>query len=264
MLRGSLTRLPLADVLRLLAGAQVTGRLTVRRTTVAGTITFLKGGVVGATLGSAPGTDADDSLDAAIALLDGSGGDFAMRLGPVPAGRRQSVDHFLTAVDRRRARSDAMVAELGGPDAPVRFSARLPAKRTEVTLAASQWRLAVLVDGRRSLSELARAAGLSTFRAASALVGMLRSGLLMKRATAERPERAVPARKVRARSAARSVAAERVITRTRARTTRPGRGETKKRIRKRVTSLKRPNGDKPSPDASGTASKVRRVLDLGR
>jgi hypothetical protein len=293
MLRGSLKKLPLADILRLLAGSRVTGRLAVTRTTAAGTITFLKGGVVGAALDTAPGADADD-LDAAIVLLDGSGGEFTMRLGPVREGRRQDVEQFLTAVARRRARSDDLVAELGGPHVPVRFSPRLPAKREEATLDAVQWRLAVLVDGRRSLSELARAAGLSTFRAATALVGMLRSGLLVTPTKAARLARKAPAR-----GGARAVAAQRGTTRARARATTPPRGATKTRPARRVARMKPENSeravprrrrsrrsDRPSASArrgrraasagkeqrsprvpepsSGAAEQVRRVLDLGR
>lgn len=194
MLQGSLDVFSLTDVLRLVSQAGTSGFLSIRRPGAAGSIGLSGGSVVGGELAGIAAADPDGLFDAALTLVDSTGGDFQFVEGePFEVGRF-SVDEFLAAVDEHRARWQAIVGELGGLDQPVGLNPNLPDEDSTVTLSAHEWKLAVLADGRRTVNDLAAEAGLSVLRTAQTLVEMQRSGLLDGIATSPPPAPAPVAR----------------------------------------------------------------------
>ncbi|MEX2555700.1 MAG: hypothetical protein WEB06_08710, partial [Actinomycetota bacterium] len=115
---------------------------------------------------------------AAMRLMDGGAGDFALEIEPVSGPISQSVEDFLKAVGRRRAEWRKILDAVGSLDGPLEMSALLPSGSAEITLTPLEWHIAILFDGRRSLREIAHEAGASEFAAATALLAMSNAGLL--------------------------------------------------------------------------------------
>lgn len=185
MLGGSLDVFVLPDVLRLVSRAGASGLLRLRRTGVVGALGFREGDVVGGELGSGPIEDEDGLLDAVLTLMDAPGGEFSLEQEPVREILRLGVDDLLVSVSERRARWNAIIAELGGLDRPIELVPQLPESAGQVTLDPVEWQIVALADGRRTLADVAGALGFSTFRTAAVLLEMSRAGLL------EQPEGAV-------------------------------------------------------------------------
>lgn len=203
MLQGSLDVFNLTDVLRLVSQAGASGYLSIRRPGASGGIGLASGSVVGGELAGVAAADPDGLFDAALTLVDSTGGDFEFVDGqPIEVGRF-SVDEFLAAVDEHRARWQAIVGELGGLDQPVALNPHLPDEDSTVTLSAHEWKLAVLCDGRRTVNDLAGESGLSVLRTAQTLVEMQRSGLLdgVPAAPAPAPAPVKPSKKAAAKPA---------------------------------------------------------------
>lgn len=118
-----------------------------------------------------------------------SQGEFQFRVGEDhPLGHAFSFDvaTLLTQVEARVELWNAIVQRIPSVDAVVDKVRTLPAGHNEVTLTADEWRLVVAVDGRRSVSELARSLGQGTFQTCYALHGLVEAELVeLVDATAE-------------------------------------------------------------------------------
>jgi hypothetical protein len=178
MLSGNLELFALADVLRFVARSGATGAVNIYRQVDGGRVLLVDGNVAGAVVDDFAAEDPDGVVDAAMRLMDGGAGDFALELEPVSGPMRQSVEDFLKAVGRRRAEWRKILDAVGTLDGPLEMSALLPSGSAEITLTPLEWHIAILFDGRRSLREIAHEAGASEFSAATALLAMSNAGLL--------------------------------------------------------------------------------------
>jgi uncharacterized protein DUF4388 len=178
MLQGSLDVFALPDVLRLVSQSGATGLLAISRKGAVGALGLHDGAIVGAELSGVNANDVETLLDAALTMVDASGGQFELVQGTPTEVGRYTVEEFLDAIGEHRARWQAIVGELGGLDQPVALNPNLPDEDSTVTLSAHEWKLAVLADGSRTVGDLAGEAGLSVLRTATTLVEMQRSGLL--------------------------------------------------------------------------------------
>ena len=178
MLSGNLELFALADVLRFVARSGATGAVNIYRQQDGGRVLLVDGNVAGAVVDDFAAEDPDGVVDAAMRLMDGGAGDFALELEPVSGPMRQPVEDFLKAVGRRRAEWRKIVDAVGSLDGPLEMTALLPSGSAEITLTPLEWHIAVLFDGRRSLREIAHEAGASEFAAATALLAMSNAGLL--------------------------------------------------------------------------------------
>lgn len=178
MLSGKLELFALADVLRFVARSGATGAVNIYRPVDGGRVLLVDGHVAGAVVEDYTAADADGVVDVAMRLMDGGGGDFALELEPVSGPTRQPVEEFLKAVGRRRAEWRKILASVGSLDGAFEVAALVPSGSAEITLTPLEWHIAVLVDGHRSLREIAHEAGASEFAAATALLAMSNAGLL--------------------------------------------------------------------------------------
>lgn len=178
MLSGNLELFALADVLRFVARSGATGAVNIYRPVDGGRILLIEGQIAGAVVDDFAAEDPDGVVDVAMRLMDGGDGDFALELEPVAGPTRQSLEDFLKAVGRRRAEWRKILASVGSLDGPLEVSALVPSGSAEITLTPLEWHIAVLVDGQRSLREIAHDAGASEFAAATALLAMSNAGLM--------------------------------------------------------------------------------------
>lgn len=122
MLSGSLDTFGLEHVLRFIAAAEVTGRIDVVRTRVAGTLLLDRGAVVGASRGEHVAGGTEHALEAAADLFEGSGGAFVLSRLTDPPRRLIDLDGdaFFAEMERRvRARAAAdLLRELTDGSAP--------------------------------------------------------------------------------------------------------------------------------------------------
>ncbi len=93
------------------------------------------------------------------------------------AGGRCSIPDLLAEVERRRAEWERITPVLRGLDAvPLLSSAGVSA--AEMTLDQDQWALLCKVDSERTISQLARDCGFTSFEAAQVVVSLVAGGLL--------------------------------------------------------------------------------------
>lgn len=176
MLSGSLDVFNLADVLRLICDAGATGRIRVRRDGRAGLLTVAGGRVTGATLDDGQASDEDGSIDAALEILSGKGGEFDLASGSARGPLDLDIDGLLERVSERQAEWNEVTQALGSLDTSLRLSPDPGSER--VTMTASEWRVVSLVDGRRSARGIAEELGGSSFRTYKALAELMRGGLI--------------------------------------------------------------------------------------
>jgi len=180
MLNGSLDTFALADVLRFVANGNLTGRIEITRDEVGGELSIDQGRYVAARLADeeAP-TTVDESLDVCVLLFDGSGGEFGVVEEDWVGGPLDlDAEQLAAAVERRREEWAEVVSVLGSLEDPVILVADLPEGTDQVTISAEQWRLLALVDGSRSVQDIARDAAQSVYAAALALAELANQGMV--------------------------------------------------------------------------------------
>jgi hypothetical protein len=182
MLNGSLDTFSLPDVLRFVAGSNLTGRIEITRDEVGGDLSIDQGKFVAARLAEdeAPST-VDEALDVAVLLFDGSGGDFVVVQEDWVGGPLNLTAEQLTkAVEKRREEWAEVVSVLGSLEDPMILANDL-AKGTEtVTISAGQWGLLTLVDGERSAQDIARDAASSVYATARELAALFERGMVAR------------------------------------------------------------------------------------
>ena len=182
MLQGSLDSFALPDVLRFVASSGATGRIEVIREEVAGELMLDQGRYVAARLDDddAPTTE-DEALDVAVLLFDGSSGTFAV-VNEDWAGGPLSLDadELIAAVERRRQQWAEVVEVLGSLEDPLVLVADLPEGTEKIVIRAEQWRLLSLIDGVRSVQDIARDAAGSVYATAVALAELADKGMVAR------------------------------------------------------------------------------------
>ncbi len=182
MLNGSLDTFGLPDVLKFVAASKVTGRIEITRDEVAGDLSIDQGRFVAARLAEdeAPST-VDEALDVAVLLFDGSGGSFEVVQEEWVGGPLDFKAEELTkAVSKRREEWAEVVSVLGSLEDPMILANDL-AKGTEtVTISAKQWGLLTLIDGKRSVQDIARDAGSSVYATARELAQLFERGMVAR------------------------------------------------------------------------------------
>jgi len=182
MLSGNLGIFPLPDVIKVVAGRDITGRIAVRRDAVTGEFSIDRGKVVSARLteDEAP-TNYDEALDVAVVLFDGTGGTFEVHQeewigGPLDL----DPDALASAIDERRDAWAIIIDRIGSLEDPPMLAAQLPDGTEEVILSGDQWRLVTLMDGSRTAPDIARDSSLSVFAVATALADMEKAGIVTR------------------------------------------------------------------------------------
>src|ERR1041384_2286206 len=179
MLNGSLDAFGLPDVLKFVAASGVTGRVEITRDEVGGGLSVARGGFVAARLTDeeAPST-VDESLDVAVLLFDGNSGQFVVVPEEWVGGPLDmDADELTKAVQRRREEWAEVVSVLGSLEDPLILAGDLPKGTQQVTISAEQWRLLILINGERSVQDVARDAGQSVYAGARMLAELFNRGL---------------------------------------------------------------------------------------
>jgi hypothetical protein len=96
---------------------------------------------------------------------------------PFPTGQELDIETVLREADRRAAEWADIETVVTDLRAPIRMVAELPDEQ-EVTLSASTWRILAALDGGAGIVDVADRLGLSEFRAAREVAGLLRAGLV--------------------------------------------------------------------------------------
>ncbi len=120
----------------------------------------------------------DQVVDAVFDLLRWPAGDFAFSLdesNPDDVGIELASDHVVREALSRREAFEALAAVIPSQESVLRLVA-LPS--AEPTLSLEEWALVALVDGRRSVAEIADLSGLGQFAVLSAVAELIGRGLL--------------------------------------------------------------------------------------
>lgn len=182
MLNGNLDVFALPEVLRFVATGKVTGRVEITREDVTGQLSLDQGKFVAARLDEdeAP-TTVDEALDAAVLLFDAEGGTFTV-IEEEWVGGPLSLDaeSLIAAIDKRRQEWSEVVSVLGSLEDPLILANDLPSGTKTVTIKADQWRLLTLVDGTRSVQDVARDSASSVYATALSLAELAQGGMVAR------------------------------------------------------------------------------------
>ena len=186
MLNGTLDDFTLPDVLRLIAGARRTGGLAVARDGGAGTLFFRDGTVSGAAprydRRTESGSPERAVEDLAFDLMRWERGEFTWTPGaPASApgsGATLDVDELLRGVSRRLEELAQIHTLVPSEEAVLTMAPQPPEGAAQINITPAEWRVLVLVDGHRTVTEIAEAAHLDDLDAMKLLYGLAAAGLV--------------------------------------------------------------------------------------
>jgi hypothetical protein len=185
MLTGTLDDFTLDDVLRLIGGARRTGGLEVTREGRAGTLFFREGAVSGAAPGpdrTSNGTPPGRAIeDLTFDLMRRARGEFTWTPGvSTPAGTEAQVDvdGLLQGVTRRLEELAEIQMLVPSEDAVLTMAPQPPEGAVQINITPAEWRVLVLVDGHRSVRDIAASAHLDDIEAMKLLYGLATTGLV--------------------------------------------------------------------------------------
>jgi hypothetical protein len=186
--QGSIQELPVPDIIQLVSVSGKTGMFTLVRGNERGFIYLKNGQMVHARLGDLTGEEA------IYALAIWSSGDFQFTPGEetdVPSIEKSNTSLLMEAA-RRLDEWKVLSRKIPAVDYVPAFLTRDSAE--PVTLSPPEWNLVVKIDGKKTIEELARTVGLSSFETAKVLYGLITAGLveMRPREAAVRPTTTTP------------------------------------------------------------------------
>ena len=169
--QGSIQELPVPDIIQLVSVSGKTGMFTLVRGAERGFIYLKNGQMIHAKLGDLTGEEA------VYALAIWSTGEFQFNQGEEPDN--VTIDKPNTSLLMESARRldewKVLSRKIPGLDYVPVLQPRNLAE--PVTLSPPEWNLVIHIDNKRSLEELARAMGSSSFDTAKVLYGLITAGL---------------------------------------------------------------------------------------
>lgn len=203
MLTGTLDDFTLADVLRLIAGARRSGALEVARDAGAGSLYFRDGAVSRAVARydrrTEAGSPAGAAEDLAFDLMRWESGEFTWTPGAAaPSGPDAAldVDDLLRAVSKRLEELAEIQTLVPSEEAVLEMAAQPPEGAVQINITPAEWRVLVLVDGHRTVGEIAGAAHLDDLEAMKLLYGLAAAGLVAAAGAAPPKREVVPSGEV--------------------------------------------------------------------
>jgi hypothetical protein len=181
--QGSLKELPLPDIIQLVSVSGKTGKFTLTREHDRGAIYLKNGQMVHATVGDLIGEEAIYSL----AIWNS--GEF--QFTPAEEPDRQTITKSNTNLLMEAARRLDEWRVLSKKIASVELVPELMTRENrheQITLNPQEWMLITKIDGSRSIADIGRALGMSSFDVAKILYGMLTSELVQLKKKIERDD----------------------------------------------------------------------------
>ncbi|MGH9316755.1 MAG: DUF4388 domain-containing protein [Thermoanaerobaculia bacterium] len=173
--QGSIQELPVPDIIQLVSVSGKTGMFTLIRGSERGYIYLKSGQMVHAKLGEVTGEEA------IYALAIWSSGDFQFTPAEEPdsVSIEKSNTSLLMEAARRLDEWKVLSRKIPGVDyVPVVLRREVA---EPVTLSPPEWNLVTRIDGKKTVDELARANGSSSFDTAKVLYGLITSNLIEMR-----------------------------------------------------------------------------------
>jgi CBS domain-containing protein len=179
----SLVREPLGHKL-VRAGVLTEGQL--RRALDEQATTGRRLGYVLESAGTVSGRELSDALrgqteDAVFDLLRWERGDFSWspeEAVDVEVPIAVSVENLIMEAARRLDELDIIARKIPSVDVVLRMASQPPEEVAEINITPEEWRVLVLVDGARSVSDIAATVGLDEFAALRTLYGLVSAGLV--------------------------------------------------------------------------------------
>jgi len=182
--QGSIQELPVPDIIQLVSVSGKTGMFMLVRGPERGYIFLRNGRIVHAEIGSISGEEA------VYALAIWSTGDF--QFTPGKETEKLTIDKTNTSLLMEAARRldewKVLGRKIPGVDAVPVLKSR--DQGAPVTLSPPEWNTVMRIDGRRTVEEVARAAGSNSFDTAKVLYGLVTADLVEMRARPAEPVRA--------------------------------------------------------------------------
>jgi len=183
--QGSLTEFQVPDIVQFLSGARKTGALRLVEGEERGEIFLEKGRIVHAVLGDQSGEDA------VYELVLWNQGEFLFEPGVTSEKSTVSKGNTNLMMEAARRRDEWAVISKEIPSVDWIPEFVIPDENEtggQINLNTSEWVLLSKIDGKRSLKEIADAAGLSTFHTGRLLYGLVSTKLIRLRRQSERED----------------------------------------------------------------------------
>jgi hypothetical protein len=181
--QGSLKELPLPDIIQLVSVSGKTGKFTLTRDHDRGFIYLKNGQMVHATVGDLVGEEA------IYALAIWNSGEF--QFTPAEEPDRQTITksntNLLMEAARRLDEWRVLSKKIASVDLVPELMTR-ENRHEQITLNPQEWMLITKIDGNRSITEIGRALGMSSFDVAKILYGMITGELVQLKKKIERDD----------------------------------------------------------------------------
>jgi hypothetical protein len=181
--QGSLKELPLPDIIQLVSVSGKTGKFTLSRDAEQGFIYLKNGQMTHAQVGELLGEEA------IYALAIWNHGEF--QFSPNEEPDRQTITksntNLLMEAARRLDEWRVLSKKIPGVDMVPELLAR-ENRHEQVTLNPQEWLLVTRIDGRRSIADIGRVIGISSFEVAKILYGMITSELVILKKKPDDPD----------------------------------------------------------------------------
>lgn len=178
--QGSLTELPLPDIIQVVSVSGKTGKFTLTREADRGVIFLKNGQMVHASVADLEGEEA------IYALAIWNTGDFQFNAGEEAAQQTisKSNTNLLMEAARRLDEWRVLSKKIPGVDYVPELMAR-DNRHEQVTLNPHEWMIVTRIDGRRSIADIGRVLNMSPFEVAKILYGMVTGELVQLKKKAE-------------------------------------------------------------------------------
>jgi Domain of unknown function (DUF4388) len=172
--QGSLKELPLPDIIQLVSVSGKTGKFTLTRDADRGYIFLKNGQMVHSVVGDLVGEEA------IYALAIWNQGEFQFNPGEEPERQTITKSNTNLLMEAARRLDEWRVLSKKIPSVDYVPELRVRENRHEqITLNPQEWTLVTKIDGNRSIAEIGRALGTSSFEVAKILYGMVTAELVV-------------------------------------------------------------------------------------
>jgi hypothetical protein len=193
LLTGTLDDFSLPEIFRLIASAQQTGRIDVARSGGSGSVFFREGDVSYAESSlshelpeTAGGKDLEaalkDQIEAAVFdLLRWKDGEFRWDSGAELDAKVElslNIEDLVAEASQKLEELEIISTKIPSEAAVLAMAPTPPEGAAEINITPQEWRVLVLVNGVRSVTEIARLAGMDTFSVLQVLYGLCDHGLI--------------------------------------------------------------------------------------
>lgn len=178
-IRGDLENTRCPEIIKIISLGKRTGRLALHNGAEKASLFFQEGEIIHAKFGPLEG------LKAIYEVALWSSGEYAFIVDDMPEypSVAKPIDEILDEISERTRQLDRLSSTIGSTGVVYELEPEMSEK--EITLKAVQWRTLTMINGQRTVAEIAQMLGLTDFDAMKVFYTLIKPGLIRERVRSE-------------------------------------------------------------------------------